>query len=272
MGNWWHKSIMDDGRLPFLLLFLSFVLTFLVTRIITRMIRAGVGPFTNNVRDGVHIHHAVPGIILLTVGAFTAVGARSLLWGCVAAVLVGIGTSLVLDEFALILHLQDVYWTDEGRTSVEMVSLAAACLGFVLVGMVPFNDTEISGSEGALRWSALVITVAWFTSVVICVLKGKYRFALLACFVPLLGWIGAVRLARPSSWWARRYYSPERLGHAERRAQQFDDRLNPRLRRLSDIVAGTPSPSTATHPARGIPDAATTGPSAAAPHDPSGTA
>ncbi len=51
--------------------------------------------------------------------------------------LIGIGTSLVLDEFALILHLQDVYWSDEGRISVEMVSLAVACIGLALVGVSP---------------------------------------------------------------------------------------------------------------------------------------
>jgi hypothetical protein len=38
----------------------------------------------------------------------------------------------VLDEFALILHLQDVYWSGEGQLSVEAVSLVAACLGLAL--------------------------------------------------------------------------------------------------------------------------------------------
>lgn len=232
-----------DVRLPFLLLFTSFVVTFLATRIITRMIRAGVGPFRNNVRDGVHVHHSVPGIILLIIGAFMAVGAQSTFWSCVAAVLIGIGTSLVLDEFALILHLQDVYWTDEGRTSVEMVSLAAACLGFVLVGIVPFDDSDFNGSGGAVRWVGITLAVLSYSSVLICVLKGKYRLALVASFVPLIGWIGAVRLARPSSWWARRRYSADDLARAERRAQEFDAHLYPWFRRLSDLIAGSPSPS-----------------------------
>jgi hypothetical protein len=62
----------------------------------------------------------VPGIILLIIGAFTAIGGPSSLgWRSFAAVAVGTGTSLVLDEFALILHLQDVYWSGEGQLSVE---------------------------------------------------------------------------------------------------------------------------------------------------------
>jgi hypothetical protein len=72
--------------------------------------------------SGTHIHHAVPGIILLIAGAFTAVGGPgSLGWRSSAAVMVGIGTSLVMDEFALILHLQDVHWSGEGQLSVEAV-------------------------------------------------------------------------------------------------------------------------------------------------------
>jgi hypothetical protein len=89
-----------------MLCFLAFVVTFAVTRMITRLIRDGRGPFRDQVAGGTHIHHAVPGLILLIVGAFTSVGAPDALgWECVAAVLIGIGVSLVLDEFALILHL-----------------------------------------------------------------------------------------------------------------------------------------------------------------------
>ena len=74
----------------------------------------------------------------MIIGAFTAVGGPdSLDWHSFAAVAVGIGTSLVLDEFALILHLQDVYWSGEGQLSVEAVSLTAACLGLALAGFSP---------------------------------------------------------------------------------------------------------------------------------------
>jgi hypothetical protein len=112
MASWWHRDVIASGKLPLMLCFLAFVIAFAVTRTITRLIRDGRGPFRNQVTaSGTHVHHAVPGIILLIIGAFTAVGGPdSLGWSSFAAVAVGIGTSLVLDEFALILHLQDVYW------------------------------------------------------------------------------------------------------------------------------------------------------------------
>src|SRR6204780_1240670 len=127
MASWWHRDVIAAGKLPLMLCFLAFVVTFVLTRTITRMIREGLGPFRNRVTaSGTHIHHSVPGIILLIIGAFTAVGGPdSLGWRSFAAVAVGIGTSLVLDEFALILHLQDVYWSGEGQLSVEAVSLTA---------------------------------------------------------------------------------------------------------------------------------------------------
>src|SRR5689334_25446386 len=97
---------MGAGQVPFLLLFVSFLVTFAATRTITRMIRAGVGPFRNNVAGGVHIHHAVPGIVLTVVGAClsVAVGGRRP-WAEAAGVVIGVGASLILDELALILHL-----------------------------------------------------------------------------------------------------------------------------------------------------------------------
>lgn len=86
-----------------------FVLTFVSTRAITRLIRDGRGPFRNVTANGTHIHHSVPGIIMLMIGAFTAVGGPGTMgWLSFSAIAVGIGTSLVLDELALILHLQDV--------------------------------------------------------------------------------------------------------------------------------------------------------------------
>src|SRR3954447_17710334 len=146
------------ARGPFLLLFLSFLLTFVTTRAITRMIRAGIGPFRNNVAGGVHIHHAVPGIILTLVGAYTsvAVGGRRP-WAEVSGVLIGIGSSLILDEFALILHLQDVYWTPEGQLSVQLVALALSGMGLVLLGLNPFTSAGDFGTgHAAVAASALV--------------------------------------------------------------------------------------------------------------------
>jgi hypothetical protein len=76
---------------------------------------------------------------------------------------------------------------------------------------------------------------------VVCVLKGKFKLALFGIFVPALAWAGALRLARPSSAWARHRYSPHRRARAEQRATTFDARWLPVLDRLSDLIAGRPS-------------------------------
>lgn len=173
MASWWHRDVLAAGKLPLMLCFLAFVVTFVLTRTITRMIRDSRGPFRNQVTaSGTHIHHAVPGIILLIIGAFTAVGGPdSLGWRSFAALAVGTGTSLVLDEFALILHLQDVYWSGEGQLSVEAVSLTAACLGLALVGFSPFGVQDVDGIELSLRLTATGILILDGVLAVICVLK-----------------------------------------------------------------------------------------------------
>jgi len=61
--------------------------------------------------------------------------------------------ALVLDEFALILHLEDVSWSDEGRISVEMVSLAIACLGLALIGIRPFDLGMFRLARPGSRWA-----------------------------------------------------------------------------------------------------------------------
>jgi hypothetical protein len=230
-------------NVPLLVCFAAFVVTFLVTRTITRMIRAGKGPFHDNVsQSGVHIHHAVPGIILLTAGAFVAVGTSGSdsAWVIVAALLVGVGTSLVLDEFALILHLQDVYWADEGRISVEMVSLAMGCLGLAVVGLTPFDVRGIEGGiEGAVALLVTIATVVWL--IVVSIMKGKYKLALFGAFIPLCALVAAIRLARPESRWAKRRYGPDKLARARSRTTWYDEHFGPATAWVGDFVAGRPS-------------------------------
>jgi hypothetical protein len=237
VGSWFRDQIVDSGHFPLFLCFAAFIVTFVTTRVITRMIRADKGPFKDNVTDsGVHVHHAVPGIILMTIGAFTAVAADTdSAWSVVAALMIGIGSSLVLDEFALILRLQDVYWDAEGRVSVEMVALAAACLGLVLVGLNPLAlaDDDLP---------ATLVTIALHLALVAgCVAKGKLKTALFGVFIPFLALVGCIRLARPRSRWARRRYSDAKLARATERARRHDARYGPAARWLSDFVAGKPT-------------------------------
>jgi hypothetical protein len=231
----------SGANVPLFVCFAAFVVTFVSTRVITRMIRAGRGPFHDNVSSsGVHIHHAVPGIILLITGAFMAVATTtSSDWTIVAALLVGIGTSLVLDEFALILHLQDVYWSDEGRISVEMVSLAIACLGLLLIGFRPLDLGEDGPGASALVVAiSIALLVMWL---LVCIAKGKYKLALFGAFIPVVALVGAIRLARPGSRWAKRRYGREKLSRAAERSTRYDARFGPATDWVSDFVAGKPS-------------------------------
>jgi hypothetical protein len=242
MGDWWRTYVLDAGKLPLMLCALAFVVTFVGTRVITRMIRAGRGPFRDNVgANGTHVHHAVYGIVLLVTGALIAVGAgEESTWRSVAGVLVGAGASLVLDEFALILHLKDVYWSQQGRLSVQMISLTAACLLFALVGVLPFgidDETRANSIANALTTGWILHSVV----LLICVAKGKYSTALFGIFVPVLAWVGAIRLARPDSWYAKRRYKEAKRAKAERRAAKFDKRWDPVGDRLANFVAGSPT-------------------------------
>ena len=223
--------------------FAAFVVTFVATRTITRLIRAGRGPFKDNVSSGgVHVHHAVPGVILVIAGGFTAlVVDLDSPWSIAAGLFIGIGASLVLDEFALILRLDDVYWAEEGRLSVEVVSLAIACLGLLLLGANPFAFAESDDATAAVVGTVIAIVVH-LAGIVFCLAKGKYTMALLGTFIPFVALVGALRLARPSSWWARRWYSPPKQQRAAVRARRHDTRWGPVTESITDVVAGKPTP------------------------------
>jgi hypothetical protein len=115
----------------------SFFATFGVVRGITHAIRAGVGPFGNVSPGGRHIHHMTFGIIgLLVVGYLwmLEIGTAHRLSSRLTSGAYGAGAALTLDEFALWLNLQDVYWAKQGRESIDAVVLFGALLSMGLVG------------------------------------------------------------------------------------------------------------------------------------------
>ncbi|WP_445279387.1 hypothetical protein [Streptomyces sp. DSM 118148] len=245
MGHWWERNILEPGKLPLLLALAAFVLTFLVTRVITRLIRAGRGPFGNVRAGGLHIHHVVPGVVLTVVGGFGAVASdRHGVGGAVAAVVFGMGAGLVLDEFALILHLDDVYWTAEGRKSVEAVVLTAALVGLLLAGFVPFGVNDLSEQELENRGSVIGTIAVNFLFALIALSKGKARTAVFGAIVPLVALVGAIRLARPGSPWARRFYGrrPRARARSALRAYRHDRRWSGPRRAVQDWIGGKPDP------------------------------
>ncbi|MFJ6919286.1 hypothetical protein ACIQUX_35710 [Streptomyces sp. NPDC101133] len=245
MGDWWQRNIMEPGKLPLLLALTAFVLTFVVTRVITRLIRAGKGPFGNVKAGGVHVHHVVPGIVLTVVGGFAAVaGGRHGFGSAVAAVVFGMGAGLVLDEFALILHLDDVYWSEAGRKSVEVVVLTAALVGLVLAGFTPFGVDGVSQDELQDRANVIATVAGNFLFSLPALAKGKARLAIFGVIVPVIALVGAVRLARPGSPWARRFYArrPRARAKARLRAYRHDRRWSGPRRAVQDWIGGRPDP------------------------------
>jgi hypothetical protein len=246
MIEWYQREIIDSGKQPLAVLFLAFVVTFLFIRFSVRMIRAGVSWWPGNVSPGgMHVHHVVFGIIFIVVagaGGFSPIGDERP-WAEIFAGLFGCGAALVLDEFALVLHLRDVYWTEQGRTSVDAVFLAAAILGLLLVGGVPLGLDEAGNDPGsaALAYvSAILINGAF---VVLALLKGKMWTGLIGVLIPLIALVGAIRLARPASPWARWRYKPgsKKRSRADQRETTKRVRWVDRRKRVQDALAGRPT-------------------------------
>ncbi|MFF8945899.1 hypothetical protein ACF1A5_27165 [Streptomyces sp. NPDC014864] len=243
MGHWLERNIVEPGKLPLLLALTAFVLTFAVTRTVTRLIRAGKGPFGNVRAGGLHIHHVVPGVVLTVVGGFGAVASgRQGVGAAVFAVVFGMGAGLVLDEFALILHLDDVYWTEAGRQSVEVVVLTVALVGLVLAGFAPFGVNDLSQDEVQNRGTVIATVVGNFLFSLVALYKGKARLAVLGIVVPAIALVGAVRLARPGSPWARHFYRrrPRARARSSLRAYHHDRRWAGPRRRVQDWIGGKP--------------------------------
>ncbi len=219
-------------------LVLSFLTTFLITRFVTHAIRTGRGPFRDASVGGVHVHHAVYGIFLL-LGTGTAEFAYRPdgAWATLLAVLFGAGAALTLDEFALWLHLKDVYWARQGRSSVDAVLIAAVVGVLLLIGANPF-DADRSQGEGPFALTVLV-NVCF---ALVAILKGRVVLGVVGVFVPFVAVVASVRLARPASPWARRWY---RAGgrRATRSLARFPPGHRNRWDALVDLFAVVPRPA-----------------------------
>jgi hypothetical protein len=115
----------------------SFATTFLVVRTVTYALktRSTVGPFRNLRVGRRRIHHYVPGIVIALVSGAAAIVSRDERLEPVLAVPFGVGMGLTLDESALLLELEDVYWTREGLLSVQITLTVVAMLGALALGL-----------------------------------------------------------------------------------------------------------------------------------------
>jgi len=127
------RDHLDYRRRASLRMLLAFIVTFGLIRLLTYAIHQNLGPFHDIVVGGgaggtLHIHHYIWGIVLVAACGFLAISLEAARWHPILAVPFGIGLALVLDEFALLLQLKDVYWAKGGRVSVDIALLAAAFL------------------------------------------------------------------------------------------------------------------------------------------------
>ena len=236
------QGALGQARAELLGFTLGLLLAFLAVRVNTRLIRAKVSWWFHDITPGgTHIHHMVFGVIIMVcAGLLTfALGPNGLSLQFLAFAF-GAGVALTLDEFALILHLEDVYWLEQGRISVDAVVVVAAAGALTLMTGPPLVGTDVGRSS---FWSLTLIAVVDLACALVAVAKGKLWTGFFGVWVPLVALVGALRLARPGSPWARARYAghPQKLARAEEREARRRGRPSGFKERFYDLIAGKPS-------------------------------
>jgi hypothetical protein len=242
-SSFWGNLEADHEQAVFLVL-VGFLVSFAFIRMSTRIIRSeSVSWWPGNIESetGLHLHHLVFGIVTMMVAGtlgFVTDGRTPYIEIC--AFLFGVGVGLTIDEFALWVHLDDVYWTDEGRSSIDATVIAASLMLLIVLGVSPVAID--SGSPTAVIGGVLAALIA-LAFVVICILKGRILHGMIGIFVNLIAIYGACRIGKPDSAWARRRYGerrPQKQAKAEARFPP--DRRTERFKEaFRDIVGGKPS-------------------------------
>ncbi|HEY3683836.1 MAG TPA: hypothetical protein VGL93_12385 [Streptosporangiaceae bacterium] len=245
-GDWFGRTVVATGRLPLFCFFAAVIVAFAFIRFSVRMIRRRARWWPGNVTTGdLHIHHVVFGVVFMMVAgvAQLALSDDAPIGRAVCAAVFGVGAALVLDEFAVILHLRDVYWSEQGRTSVDAVFVAIAITGMLLLGLRPIGLDDLAAARHsagpitrmlpASGWMVLNLSLA-----IVSLLKGKIWTGLFGLFVPILQVFGAVRLARPGSPWARWRYAERTLARARRRELRLRLPLIRVKIRFQELISG----------------------------------
>jgi hypothetical protein len=242
-ADFWDHLVEHDEQGLFLV-FAGFVLSFAFIRMSTRLMRSPKVPWWPGSvvsESGVHLHHLVFGIVtMMAAGAlgFAALGHSP--WSEVCAFAFGVGAGLTIDEFALWVYLDDVYWAEEGRSSIDATVIAAAGMVLILLGFTPFSFDTGSPLQviGSILGALLV-----FAMVAICSAKQRLWHGAVGFFFLPLAIYGAARLGKPGSAWARRRYDERDPAKQSRAEERFPpDRRTERVKdALRDIIGGKPS-------------------------------
>ncbi|MFZ0536343.1 MAG: hypothetical protein WAM47_05765 [Candidatus Sulfotelmatobacter sp.] len=142
-----HERIPDRPRRRLFVASVSFFLTFAGVRAVVYAVLHNIPPFHFIERGGRHIHHLVFGIIILLLVGYgwladigTGEDKSSILLSRLMAILYGVGAALTLDEFALWVNLRDVYWSPQGRSSIDAIGLFGAFLAASAWGAPVFRS------------------------------------------------------------------------------------------------------------------------------------
>jgi hypothetical protein len=242
-SDFWNHLV-EHNEQGLFLVFAGFILSFAFIRTSTRLMRSPKVPWWPGsvVSDGgLHIHHLVFGIVtMMAAGTLGFVALGHSPYAEICAFAFGVGAGLTIDEFALWVHLEDVYWSDEGRSSIDATVIAAAAMMLVLLGFSPFSiDT---GSPAQVIGSILGALIV-FALVAICFAKQRLMHGSIGFFVFPIALYGAVRIGKPNSPWARRRYGERRPKKQAKSEERFPpDRRTERLKNaFRDIVGGKPS-------------------------------
>jgi len=237
MANWYQTHLIDTERSAALWVLIGFVVTYAITRSITLKIRRkSAEPPTEAAADeeggglindihigGVHVHHQVWGILLVLITGLLEFRYSPGSPGQeILGALFGVGAALALDEFALWLHVEDVYWSEEGKKSIDAVMIAVVVGAGLLIGAAPLGLSGGAGDTGV--WFAMLVVVVHIGYTIICMLKGKIPTGLIGLVVSIVSLVGAIRLAKPTSYWARRFYNQQKMAKAEARFAAEDAR------------------------------------------------
>ncbi|HWB69302.1 MAG TPA: hypothetical protein VG518_04945 [Solirubrobacterales bacterium] len=242
-SDFWNHLV-DHGEQGLFLVFAGFILSFAFIRTSTRLMRSPKVPWWPGSvvsEGGLHIHHLVFGIVAMMIAGtlgFAALGHSP--YAEICAFAFGVGAGLTIDEFALWVHLEDVYWAKEGRSSIDATVIAAAAMMLVLLGFTPFSvDTGSPAQVLASVLGALIV----FVLVAICFAKQRLLHGAIGFFFLPVAIYGAARLGKPGSPWARRRYGERRPGKQEKAEARFPaDRRTERFKNaFRDIVGGRPT-------------------------------
>jgi hypothetical protein len=239
--DFWEDQILAEEKQALFMVLAGFLLSFAFIRMSTRLMRSPRVPWWPGSvvsESGVHLHHLVFGIVAMMIAGsagFTVLGDSP--WSEICAFLFGVGAGLTIDEFALWVYLDDVYWSEEGRISIDATVIAAAAIGLILLGFTPFTFETDSVAQTVASLAGALLVLALVT---VCFGKQRLMHGAVGFFVLPIAIYGAMRVGKPGSPWARRFYGERRPAKQEKAGRRFrPERRTERVKeRFRDLVGG----------------------------------